>query len=506
MRYKLIALICCFTTIVFAQQSQPKSLIPDTHSKAPDYLCTWNLQGYVVSHENTELSRGAMTEENIFGTGRYQNWIECFPTIREDLYFVLDDSWDIPEDANKKNPNKYLGLVELNEERFSSFQGNATERLKHFSDRVKSKGWKGAGGWICAQKSELHPDVSEVDYWTERIKAADAAGFDYWKVDWGNNARNKEWRMMLTGIGKKHAPRLFIEHAMTNEFIEFSDVFRTYDVENVIAQPVTIQRICDLLPYTANEGAKGIINCEDEPYIAAGLGCAIGIMRFPFPGAMPDGTPDIAFPEAGRNIKKRLDEVVRGVRWHRIAEPFAVDGSFVADTVRLHDYWILGDRETWVKSRKKGDKLTADAPARVSRGMALPEISGFGEDRPFVLASKYPNGAIAVAAIGRALGREYVSKEISVTVQVDSKDVPIGLFGCFQEITLVFPSKIDAKNQNIYAQDLAGDIPVDITKQVVFKGNRLTIPGSVIRQVGLMNASEGDLSDPGLVVRIRVKN
>ncbi len=501
MRYKLIALIYCIATVAFAQQVPPESLVPDTPSNAPDYFCTWNLQGYVVNYENSDVTRGVMTEKYVFGKGNYQNWIECFPTIRKDLYFVMDDSWDIPKDANKV-PNEYLGLAELNKERFPSFYGNAMERLKQFTDQVKSKGWKGAGGWICAQKSEMYPDVSETDYWTERIKAADAAGFDYWKVDWGNNSRNKEWRKMLTEIGKKHAPRLYIEHAMKNEFIEFSDVFRTYDVENVMAQPVTIQRVCDLLPYKANDGVKGIINCEDESYIAVGLGCAIGVMRHPFAGALPDGTPDITFPEAGRNIKKRLDEVVRGVRWHRIAEPFAVDGSFVIDSVRLHDYWILGDRETWNKSRKKGAKMTADAPARVSRGMALPEISGFGEDNPFVLASKYPNGAVAVATIGRALGREYVSKEISVTVQIENKDAPIGLFGCFKEVTLIFPSEINGKKQIIYAQDLAGDIPVDITRQVVFKGNRLTIPGNVIRQIGLMNASEGDCSDPGLVIKI----
>lgn len=503
-RYSFIVIFCCVFAIALAQQSQPESLIPDRPSNAPDYFCTWNLQGYVVNYENSEVTRKTMTEEYIFGNGDYQNWINCFPTIRKDLYFVMDDSWDIPKEANKKDLNPYLGLAELNEERFPSFHGNATERLKQFSDLVKSKGWKGAGGWICAQKSELYPDVPEADYWMERIKAADAAGFDYWKVDWGKDSRNKEWRKMLTEIGKKYAPRLYIEHALTNEFIEFSDVFRTYDVENVMSQPITIQRICDLLPYKANDGVKGIINCEDEPYIAVGLGCAIGVMRHPFVGTLPDGTPDIAFPEAGRNIKKRLDEVVRGVRWHRIAEPFAVDGnSFLIDSVRLHDYWILGDRETWLKSRKKGEKMTADAPARVSRGMTLPEISGLDEDRPFVLASKYPNGAVAVATIGRALGREYVSKEISVTVQIEDKDVPIGLFGCFKEVTLVFSYMIDGKKQTVYAQDLAGDVPVDITRQVVIKENRLTIPGSIIRRIGLMSASEGDCSDPGLVIRIK---
>ena len=108
-------------------------------------------------------------------------------------------------------------------------------------------------------------------WWKRRIKVANEAGFDYWKVDWGKEDRNGEWRRRLTSMGKRYAPHLYIEHALRNEFIEFSDVFRTYDVENIMAQPITIQRICDLLPYKTVNGAKGIINCEDEPYIAVGL-------------------------------------------------------------------------------------------------------------------------------------------------------------------------------------------------------------------------------------------
>lgn len=90
-----ITCLFCFLS-VFAQKN---SLIPNTPSKAPDYFCTWNLQGYLVSHQNTQLTRKAMNERNLFGKGKYQNWVNCYPTIREDLYFVLDDSWDIPKDV-----------------------------------------------------------------------------------------------------------------------------------------------------------------------------------------------------------------------------------------------------------------------------------------------------------------------------------------------------------------------------------------------------------------------
>lgn len=502
MKTKLAGLCLGVLALASCSSGQPmKSLVPDTPSAAPDYLCTWNLQAYVVDYENSDKMREAMTEANIFGNGKYQNWASFFPAIRQDLYFVMDDSWDIPANVNTKRENPYLGTTELNEERFPSFTGTPTERLKKLTQRFKDMGWKGAGGWICAQKSDNFSETDEETYWTERLKTAHEAGFSYWKVDWGHRSRDDEWRKMLTRLGKEYAPHLWIEHAMKNEYIEFSDVFRTYDVENIIAQPVTIQRVSNLLSFKAQEGAKGIVNCEDEPYIAVGMGCAIGIMRHPFSGNLPSGRQDEAFPPVGHNYKKCLDEIVRAVRWHRIAEPFAVDGNCVIDTVKLTDSWELRENETWNKGRRIGSVLRESAPARVSRGMSLPEVADTTSSRPFVLSSAYPNGAVALAAIGRAIGREYVAKEVSVTIEGKDWSAPLGLFGYFQEVTIVYPSASKSEVR-VFAQDLAGDTPVDVTREVKVEGNRLIIPGKVINKIGLMNATEGDLSAPGLVVKV----
>ena len=300
--------------------------------------------------------------------------------------------------------------------------------------------------------------------------------------------------------GKEHAPELWIEHAMEFEYVEFSDVFRTYDVENVIAQPLTIRRVSEMLAYKAQEGVKGIINCEDEPYIAAGLGCAIGIMRHPIDGPTPSGLKDNAFPPVGHNYKKCLDEIVRGVRWHRIAEPFGVNNDGQCDPTRLEDYWIYNDRDSWV-GRDEGSIMREEAPAIVSRAMPLPEVKDTSSDRPYILASTYPNGALAVAAIGRALGREYVTKEIDVKVKGSEWDAPVGLFGYFKSVTIEYPS-VAPEKARIWAQDLAGDTPVDITAEVKIDGNEIRIPGDVIKKVGLMNATEGDLSGPGLVMNV----
>ena len=503
LKMKKSILKLCFGALTLAgcSSGQPlKSLVPDTPSAAPDYLCTWNIQGYLVNAEAPEYWRAEMTEANIFGKGLYQNWADFFPSIRQDLFFVMDDSWDIPANVNTRD-NPYLGTTELNEERFPSCTGTPSERLQKLVRKFKDMGWKGVGGWICAQKADNFAEVDEETYWTERLKAAHDAGFSYWKVDWGRSARDDEWRKMLTRLAKEHAPNLWVENAMKNEYIEFSDVFRTYDVENIIAQPVTIQRVSNLLPFKAQEGAKGIINCEDEPYIAVGLGCAIGVMRHPFAGNLPNGSQDVAFPPIGHNYKECMDEITRAVRWHRIAEPFGVGGDFAIDTVKLVDSWILHENETWRKDRKIGSVLRESAPARVSRGMALPEVADTTSSRPFVLASAYPNGVIALSAIGRAIGREYVTKEVPVTIEGKDWSAPLGLFGRFREVTVVYPSAPNG-NPRVLAQDLAGDTPVDVTAEVKIEDNRLIIPGEVINKVGLMSATEGDLSNPGMVMKI----
>ena len=491
---------CCLFAAACARA--PKNLVPDTPSKAPDYFCTWNLQGYVACYNpNSAVTREAMNERSLFGDGKYEHWTDCYPSIRQDLYFVMDDSWDTPKDDNSDGgPN--MGSVRLDEGRFPSFTGSDEERLRQLTERIKEKGWKGAGGWICAQKAGRYDDQDETAFWTRRLQEANNAGFGYWKVDWGRRDRDGEWRRKLSALARQHAPQLWIEHAFHNEFIEFSDVFRTYDVENVTAQPVTIQRVCDLLPFRAGEG-KGIINCEDEPYIAAGLGCAIGIMRHPFAGNLPDGTQDITFPPVGRDIKRRLDEVVRGVRWHRIAEPFGVDGqSYQVDTARLEDYWTLGENETWNRSRKPGDVMKASAPARASRGMALPAVSDtLSPDRPFILASRYPNGATAIASIGRALHREYVTKRVAVEIPIQQAEAPVGVFGYFEKVTLAFAPDVPLAQYKVYAQDLAANEAEDVTAQVQIEGNRLTLPGGLLARVGLSAATSGDLSVPGLVVQ-----
>ena len=199
-------------------------------------------------------------------------------------------------------------------DRFPSFQGDDQQRMTLLVKAVRELGWRSLGGWVCAQdpigmtkeytglentyeNSLRWTAEQEERFWKRRLSESQRAGFDYWKVDWGNKDRDEQFRRRLSEWSREVAPDVVIEHASFQDggthhpgFISFSQTIRSYDVNNQIAQAQTLQRLYDLgqQPDAEREG-WGIINCEDEAYIAAGLGCAIGVMRHPYVGAVDGG-------------------------------------------------------------------------------------------------------------------------------------------------------------------------------------------------------------------------
>ena len=322
-------------------------------------------------------------------------------------------------------------------------------------------------------------------YWTERLKWSQDAGIGNWKVDWGIGIPGKPlWKFRLTPKARAVAPDVWIEIGGSGAV---GDLYRTYDVSVSVSIPETIRRIAAFL---AKEDPKDhrIINCEDEVYIGAVTGCSYGIMRHPLNGNMPNGKPDGVFRADFRDIKHRMDEVTRAVRWHRIAQPFPKGDAFIVDEALLTDH----------KSKP--------APARIARGgLALPTVTmPDGKEPPYILSSRHPDGEIAIASIARNLnenGKGKLSFPLAdVTLAAGKLDRPVGIFGEYASLTLATSSALAGKS--ILAQDLAGTTSVDITKEVKVSDGRLTIPGSVIHRVGLMAAKPGDVSDPGLVLVI----
>ena len=69
-----------------------------------------------------------------------------------------------------------------------------------------------------------------------------------------------------------------------------------------------------------------------------------------------------------------------------------------------------------------------------------------------------------------------------------------------ERLTLTFNAPISGRT--IFAQDILANQAKDITAQVTIKGNTVTLPGSLIKQIGLEKATPGDKSDPGMVISI----
>lgn len=494
--------IALFAALVGCGQvdARTRSLVPSKPSAAPDYFSTWNIQGYCASYDGP-MTIQLMTEQSMFGNGALEGWTRFFPSFREDLLFLMDDSWDIPCGTHEGN-DQYMGECRLNPDRYPGCTGNAVQRLSKLVQKTKQAGWKGLAGWVIAQESRVAPDAQNREaYWTDRLRESTRAGMNYWKVDYGREENNIEWRKMLTNLARQYAPKMVLEHAYTYPVIEDCDVFRTYDVEVVTSVPVTLQRTLRLLDYKTKPGNMGLINCEDEPLIAVGLGCVIGVMRHPINKPLPNGLADHVFPTAARNLKARLDEVDRALKWHRLAEPFAVNHDANISTEMLTDRWVLADRETWVAQHHVGDTLVEAAPARVSRCMPLPQVRCQGE-APYVLASKYPNGAVAVATLERLFYRSWSTPLAEVGIEVEDVKAPVGIFGDYKELVITYPQPLKAKAR-ILAQDLRGKQPVDITCLVKIVDNKLIIPGNVIREIGTMAGTPGDVSAPGMVMKIQ---
>ena len=553
---KILSIIIGLWSLNGLAQQNPGCLVPSTPSLAPDYYCTWNLQGFASSHTfgaGSNDFRAEMNEDNLFGThkvyaenelkaidgveykvdSRYQGWLDHFPSIRQDLTFVMDDSWDIPYDSNSKRPhgrnydNEYLALLTIDPSRFPSFEGKDVERMSKLVTAVKGKGWKGLGGWICAQNpialtkkytgkpntlenSKKWTPKQEEKYWKTRLKESQDAGFLYWKVDWGNKDRDDEFQRNLSKWGREVAPDVVIEHASFQDggphkpyYIDFSEVLRTYDVRPDLSQAQTISRVAEVLGSgNAELDNWGIINCEDEAYIAAGLGCAIGIMRHPYVGTLPNGNRDVVFEAGNRKMKNRLNEIVRAVRWHRIATPFSADGDFTVSDEKLYD---------------SGKKNSYEAPGRVSRRMPLPEILGvdvFNEEKPYVLASLYDNECASVAVINRLINGDYKRHKVDVRVKPKRWDRKVGIFGHYHSLTLDYQNGLPDGKFSVFAQDLASDdAPVEIPYMLSQNGSGIVISGATIEnlckdnkyaysEVSHIDADYTDLSDPGIVLLV----
>ena len=488
------------------------NFIPDKPGSTPSYFCTWGAQ-CALRNKSTlknESARCFINEDLIFS----ENGMAFeFEAIRDDLFFILDDGWDVPYGVHPETQMSEFGSLILNEDRFPSFDGMPQERLKKLNEKIKSLGWKGAGLWIAAQgqgetwENQFSPEKEE-EYWRERLRWSRFADIRYWKVDWGTHCGGAAFREKLTRLGREEFPELLIEHCLCipplnkngGRFPGFtgpefnthddvvkiftnSDVFRSYDITVPLSAATTFDRVADLLKIQMTGEALGIINCEDEVYLAAALGFAVGTLC----------------STVGIKTPKKLDGVVRAVKWQRIAPAFGNSAGvdcYTGDNI-VFDSYFFKPGDTWY-AEAIGKEIYQGCPAVISRGIPLPHVSGFLEKAPLVVAARNPNGAVSIATLPRTTF-EYRETPLSdIELEVGTVNVPIGVFGRYGQLTLVFDRSVNSKT--IYAQDLTGYTVHDITNAVTVCNNRIIIPGKLINKIGLNAVSNGDVSEPGLVI------
>lgn len=488
------------------------NLIPNTINPSPDYYCTWQTQLYATNGGKPGEQRRIIGEQGLFSKEKPFGWAYFYEQARNDLFLVMDDSWDVPVQEKKV----YFGSLVLSADKFPETIQKAktnSAALKLLTQNVKSLGWKGLGGWVCAQEAKAFVEgKTEAEYWTQRLQDANESGFSLWKVDWGEKEKDIHFRQFLTDLGHKIAPKLVIEQAMTEKIIPTCDLYRTYDVPAIMSIPMTMEKIKSCLSVgEKQQGYQGLINCEDEAYIAAAGGFVMGIMRHPYVGAFMDERADNAFPEVHRNLKTKIYEVIRAARWHRLAPAFGVNkNSTRISEEMIADTWEFQDEkseiELWwfdnplVGNSIKDSVLTKTAVSAIARNTELPEVKKEDKEKelPYIIASKNPNGVYSIATLGRTFGRTYRIPKRNIVIKTGNSNT-IGVFGEYEN--LFIQTEFD-KIEKVYAQDIAADYALDITDLVKIENREIVLSGELIHSLGTIVQPKNDTSEPGLVVKI----
>jgi hypothetical protein len=443
------------------------------------------------------LAHKAMNENSLLGP---EGWASRFHVkARNDLFLLLDDGWQAGGTAT----------FQLDPVKFPSFHGTTVQSLSALNREVQRHGWRGIALW-CRNTPGGAAD--------ERLESqCNDAGIRYWKVDIGDPNFN------LVRARDKRKIRLTLEHvhgelpvngdwksegrfgtqpwtSRRMEILRHTDVYRTYDVTSILSMATTLDRTAEMLSSAADHAELlTLLNVEDEVYLAAAMGCTMGIMRHPLRGLRPADDPDLFFNGA-RNAKLRMDEVVRALRWQRIAAPFPCGiGKFESSAAILSDSWNFESGQTW-QHELVGTTVRQGAPAILARNIDLPTVKARGET-PFVFAARFPNGAVAVGAQERTrLDRAWYMPPCEVTLHVGDAPGPFGIFGEYENLVLNFDKA--QQGRRVLAQDLAGDDAVDITSLVEFKGTGLHLSGKVLHQICLRDRTPGDISSPGTLVAL----
>ncbi len=530
----------------------PTERMSKSKGRSSTYWCTWTTQAETLkSHQLTgELKfpgdqgvpgvRDNLNEDVIFGP---KGWAKLFPDYRGDMIFMVDDGWDVPYGAkgDRDGIHSFASLVP-DRERFPSFGVNASDRdrLRAFVRRTEEYGWKGLGVWVACQ---AHRERFEAPFRLDELKEdlrrkfddAAYAGVKYWKVDWGVHNFHVWYRRLMSEMKERYYPELIIDHCRGfnnavngavdphrkpasdiyrsigatgrifgvpeyepitrdyEEIMSFADVFRTYDSAHPLTTATMLERAAWELECADKSSSRVVVNTEDEPLIAAGLGLELSMMRAPvWPG---NPVRDV------RPRHRRMAEDMRCIVWQRGVPAF---GSDTASTTRhseksIREEWHFIPGECWFTGKKDITYFQV-APASVTRGLDLPEVKGTNGEIPFVLGSRHPNGSLAFAALPLLdpVKMSYTPKaDVRFNAALEP-GVPVGVFGEFG--SLVLDDRTEGRR--VSARDILGGDPVDIAARCRRAAGRIFLLGGLMSRIDSSQNELGDDSQPGTVILV----
>jgi len=511
------------------------NLVPEKPVRNGNYWCTWYAQNYWIGR-GTDLqslkrvtntnARDELTYDTVFNTR--DGWAATYlPRGRGDYIFLIDHGWQtkVPEERIAGGGNFFNLVADVHD--FPQYaELEPKKRLKVFNEEIKALGWESLGLWTRGNIKE-----EEARTFVEWSKYA---GIRYWKVDGGDTidrfysfkAKEEIYPELMieyiTGAGgnlnqKWNEPGL-AEYPSVYDFgyptqkkmlevLQHSDTFRTYDAAPLQMSSTTLRRTHDILKQTQQQPKyRAILNVQDDCNTAVGLGVLVASKRHPNMGERTYKGRDLHHQLSGkRMMQKRINEAERFGRWARIAPAFAAgEGTYLSSDRELVDVTRYTEWDTWNKGTY-GKVVSQSAPAIMARNMPLPKVEIEGEP-PFVCATTYPNGPLGIATEGRvSLEDQWYHPRAKVTVQVKDAAQPIGIVGHYDALVLEFDGSL-AGVQNVWAQDLLADEAADIKNEVTIQGNTLIIQGVLIDRIGTSAGNPGDISAPGMVLRLQGKS
>jgi hypothetical protein len=438
------------------------------------------------------------------------------PRTRSDYYFLIDHGW---QDKSIEEQTFFTGILDtLDFPRYAGMEPR--DRLKQMNLDIQALGWRGLGLWFRG-----NPDSA---YMKMLVEWSSYAGIEYWKIDGGDTEH-----FYATTLKQEIYPQLTLEHISgagpvnpkweeagldsypsvyardeskkqnSLNILKNTDVFRTYDAAPLLVSTTTMQRVHDLLVLTTGKPEyRALLNIQDDCHVAAALGLVVAVKRHPMNTPRLYGGKDFHLQIAGdRHVDRRLNEMDRLARWQRIAPPMPAGcGDYRNSDNNLIDSIVFEVNHTWFKPTH-GKMVRQSAPAIMARNIALPGVVSDGIS-PYVMASKFPNGAIAIATEGRVMpDQSWMEPLADISLKEVTVNTPIGIFGNYKSLSLKLEKELTGK-VSVLAQDLLSISAIDITDRVKITKNEIWIPGQLIKEIGTMENDEGDISAPGLVMKI----